>query len=191
MRIVLAALSFFVCVLPWVTSSQAATRSMAVTAAVGVFAPTAYHAPISAFDRQPGPAASIGVAVPPGVRWFAPRVGVAVHSASADASRITTFRLDGGVVIGPPRPLGSVVPFLAADVGGYLGDYDRCGVPVLVDDGDLETSRCRGRRTGLGWQAGVGAVLRTRNGPAPLLEVRYVQSQRAADGVAVLVGVLW
>ena len=176
--------------IPLAVQGQASERGTAFSVSVGIIAPSAYHAPISPFGRTAGPSASIAYGPPPGRTWLAPRVSLSGHSAKADASRIHVFRLDGGLVIGPPRPLGSVAPFLSIEGGGYLADYNRCGVPFIVDSDSDDPAHCHGTRYGIGWQAGVGAVIRNRRGPAPFAQVRYMESGKGVDAVVFLIGAI-
>jgi len=169
---------------------QASGRGNAFAVSIGLISPTAYHAPISPFDRTVGPSASVTLGPPPGKRWLAPRLGISGHSAKADVSHINVLRADAGFVIGPPRPLGSIAPFLSLEAGLYRADYDRCAVPFIVEDGEPAPPPCRGSRSGAGWQAGAGAVIRSRRGPAPFVQIRYMESRKGVDGVVFLVGAI-
>lgn len=141
--------------------------------------------------RAGGLSTSIAYGTPAGKRWLSPRIGLGAHSAGADASRINVLRLDAGILLEPPSPLGSIAPFLCVDGGVYRADYDRCGVPVLQDGNNLAQDSCSGSRTGLGYQAGAGTLLRARRGPAPFAQIRYMQSGRGVDGVLFLVGAMF
>ena len=169
---------------------QSADRRAAFAVSVGLIAPPEYHAPISPFGHTVGPAASIAFGPPVGRAWLVPRLGASVHSARAQVSRINVFRLDAGIAVGPPRPLGSIAPFLTLEGGIYQAEFDRCDVTVLLGSGSQTPEPCSGSRTGLGWQVGAGAVIRTRRGPAPFGQIRYTESHRAVDGLVFLVGAI-
>ena len=168
--------------------SQAAGRPVAVALALGLNAPVRYYAPISPFDHTVGPTASLDLGVPPGRRWLAPRLGVSVHSARADASWINLARLELAAVLSPPRPLGSLAPYASVGVAAYTARFDRCGVPTLILIGPVAV--CSGNRTGLGWQAALGAAYLAPKGVAPFAELRFAASREAFNTLALVIGAM-
>jgi len=168
---------------------QSADRRAAFAVAVGLIAPTDYHAPASRFD-QGGPSASVTYGPSPGTSWLSPRLGLSGYSARADADRINVLRVDAGMLVGPPSRLGALAPFLAFDAGIYLAHHDNCGAARIPPEPGVPSGACRETQTGLGWQVGAGAAIRTRRGPAPFGQIQFVRNRRGVDGVVFLVGAI-
>lgn len=168
---------------------QSADRRAAFAVSVGLIAPTEYHAPASRFDKG-GLSASVTYGSSAGTGWLSPRLGLSGYSARADADRINVLRVDAGMLVGPPSRLGALAPFLAFDAGIYLAHHDNCGAARIPPEPGVPSGACRETQTGLGWQVGAGAAIRTRRGPAPFGQIQFVWNRRGVDGVVFLVGAI-